>query len=393
MSADAFDPTLPIPGRRPFMQFYTQDYECDARVKSCSPLAELLLLRTIFLMHRCTPYGHLAIDGIAMSARQMAHELRMTPYRLRKLFDELLSKQVLHRADDGVIYCKRMVRDEYRRQVQAVAGKEGAEHGHLGAAYGVLGGRPTKAQVLARKMAPTGLKELEGSYPKPPPSNALAVSDFSSSLEAPAARDEKEIQKAQIQAEQASIQERANAVCHLLRTEFSDVVLKVKPHSRELHELLRQGLQLSEIAPVGLYLREQVRFGGRPKPAAYVYAVAKGWREDDAGYEQAQADLARQSEEFEARGGVIEGGLSEGAVAAPVDPAGPAPVRARRRARGPAKTAPTATVPSTMKGTTTFCDPSTPAPVPAAVKALKARLKRPVKSPVAVEKAEATADA
>lgn len=380
MSDEDFNPNLPIHSAKPGFYFLPADHERDVALNSCSLAAQGLHMRLLCLMHRCRPYGHLAVNGQAMPLKQLAAELHCTRGKTMKLIGELLAAKVLHRDDAGLIFNKRLVRDHYRKQAQIVAGKEGAEFGHMGAEYGVLGGRPTKAQVLARKLAETALAEEAGSYPKPPPSVSVSVLSSPLSSDAPAAGDEKEERKREIAAAQAKVRATADAICKVLR---SFAVPQVKPHAHELHRLVRMGVTAEEVRSACAYLREIETEGAPPKGANYIYATVAGWRADAeakrlAAEQQATADVV-----VDAGGGVIE--------PVPADDVTDVVSRAPKgRSKRRAPPAPGVTVPSTMTGTTTYQDTSVPAPIPDAVKALKAKLRPRAQPSIEGEKAEVT---
>lgn len=77
------------------------------------------------LMHEGLPYGHLTVGGEAVTDLQLARMVGETPARVRKLLRELEAHGVFSRTDSGVMFSRRMVRDEHIRNVRAEAGKLG----------------------------------------------------------------------------------------------------------------------------------------------------------------------------------------------------------------------------------------------------------------------------
>ena len=130
--------------KRPAFQFYPADWRKDLELQSCSIAARGLWHELMCLMHEAEPYGHLTLNGKAMTEKQAATACSVTPRQYRDLFAELQIAGVPGVTDDGVIFSRRMVRDEVVRTARAEGGKAGAEHGQKGAEHGKKGGRPRK---------------------------------------------------------------------------------------------------------------------------------------------------------------------------------------------------------------------------------------------------------
>ena len=128
--------------RRPAFQFYPADWQKDVELQSCSIAARGLWLEMMCVMHQGVPYGHLIANGIAMTDPQAARLCGVDTREYRKLLAELDRAGVPSRTAEGVIYSRRMVRDEATRNRRAAGGQAGAAFGHLGAEHGAKGGRP-----------------------------------------------------------------------------------------------------------------------------------------------------------------------------------------------------------------------------------------------------------
>lgn len=155
--------------KRPAFQFYPADWRKDAALQSCSPAARGLWIEMICLMHECEPYGHLAINGTALSDAQAARMVGFTPKEYRQCAGELEAAGVLSRNAAGVIYSRRMVKDEALRNTRAAGGAAGASHGVKGRDFGGLGGRPKQSTTGDKKppLPPTI---------NPPPSSSASAS-------------------------------------------------------------------------------------------------------------------------------------------------------------------------------------------------------------------------
>lgn len=80
------------------------------------------------LMHEGLPYGHLTVGGEAVTDLQLARMVGETPARVRKLLKELEAHGVFSRTDSGVMFSRRMVRDEHHRNVRAAGGVKSLQH-------------------------------------------------------------------------------------------------------------------------------------------------------------------------------------------------------------------------------------------------------------------------
>ena len=153
--------------KRPSFQFYPADWRKDAALQSCSIAAQGLWINAMCIAHECEPYGHLVVNGKPMDAAKLGRLVGLSEKDCTKLIDELGDAGVVERTAEGVIYSRRMVRDEELRNKRANGGSAGAEHGIKGAAHGSKGGRPKAA---------TGVNKppLE-----PPPSSSSSSSTYS----------------------------------------------------------------------------------------------------------------------------------------------------------------------------------------------------------------------
>lgn len=130
--------------KRPAFQFYPADWRKDAALQSCDVAARGMWLEMMCVMHECVPYGHLTVNGGAMSDAQAARLCGVELREYRRLLAELDRAGVPGRTAEGVIYSRRMVRDEEVRNKRANGGHAGGVFGHLGAEHGSKGGRSHK---------------------------------------------------------------------------------------------------------------------------------------------------------------------------------------------------------------------------------------------------------
>jgi hypothetical protein len=107
------------------MKFYPADWRSDPKLRMCSAGARGIWIDLMTIMHEADPYGHLVINGVNPTNKQLAGLLGETPGQVKKWLAELEQAAVFSRTDDGVIYSRRMVRDNQRSE-------QGREHGKGG---------------------------------------------------------------------------------------------------------------------------------------------------------------------------------------------------------------------------------------------------------------------
>jgi hypothetical protein len=103
----------------PWLQFYPSDWLSDS-VAGCSLAAQGLWLRMLFVAHKSQRYGYLEADGKAIPDEQLARRCGCaSSEEYRSLLAELFSAGVPARTTEGVIYSRRMVRDQQERDSAA----------------------------------------------------------------------------------------------------------------------------------------------------------------------------------------------------------------------------------------------------------------------------------
>lgn len=125
---------------KPYLRFYPVDWRGDAKLKGCSLAARGLWIELIALMHEGTPYGHLVIGTKAPTPVELARLIGVSASMVTKALAELEAHGVAHRTEAGVVFSKRMVRDDERAFIDR-------ENGRLGGNPQVKGGvnPPVKA--------------------------------------------------------------------------------------------------------------------------------------------------------------------------------------------------------------------------------------------------------
>ncbi len=109
--------------------FSPGDWLHDVALNRCSLAAQGLWMKMICIMHQGEPYGHLQVNGVPISMKELATMAGLDPKRgterVQKWVQELDKMGVLSRTKNGIIYSRRMVRDESNRLINKQNGKKG----------------------------------------------------------------------------------------------------------------------------------------------------------------------------------------------------------------------------------------------------------------------------
>ncbi len=111
--------------KRPSFQFYPSDWLRDTALRSCSTGARGLWMDMICFMHEGTPYGHLKVGDKVILPSNLARMVGDSAEVVSDWLLELSQAGVYETTEDGVIYSKRMIRDENLRQIRAAGGSKG----------------------------------------------------------------------------------------------------------------------------------------------------------------------------------------------------------------------------------------------------------------------------
>jgi hypothetical protein len=111
--------------KRPSFQFYPSDWLRDTALRSCSTEARGLWIDMICYMHEGKPYGYLKVNNKVILAENLSRMVGLTLENVKDCLYELHEAGVYEIDSDGSIYSKRMIRDEYLRNIRAEGGKLG----------------------------------------------------------------------------------------------------------------------------------------------------------------------------------------------------------------------------------------------------------------------------
>lgn len=109
----------------PYFPFYTGDWMKDPNLRSVSFSARGLWTDMLCLMHEGDRRGYLTLNGSPLSLQSLARMTGGSTEEVSQILTELINSGVCSCNDHGLIYSRRMVRDEKVRQARAEGGKKG----------------------------------------------------------------------------------------------------------------------------------------------------------------------------------------------------------------------------------------------------------------------------
>ena len=109
----------------PWMKFYPSDWRADPALRLCTRAARGLWIDMLSIMHEAKPRGELRIGQVALDADKLARAIGEPADEVKTDLKELEAAGVFSRRKNGVIYSRRMVRDEEKRRKLRENGKKG----------------------------------------------------------------------------------------------------------------------------------------------------------------------------------------------------------------------------------------------------------------------------
>ena len=107
--------SIEVEMNRPSFQFYPQDWGDDPGLQMCSLEARGLWIEMMRCMHKGEPYGYLQLNGVAVETRRLSLYVRADIETVTRALQELEDNNVFSKTDEGIIFSRRMVRDEEGR--------------------------------------------------------------------------------------------------------------------------------------------------------------------------------------------------------------------------------------------------------------------------------------
>lgn len=111
--------------KQPFLKFFPSDWRSDPALRVCSLAARGLWIEMLAIMHEADPRGSLLISGKAPTPAQLASLVGASLEEVQMMLAELEGAGVFSRKRNGVIYSRRIERDEIKASKNRENGKKG----------------------------------------------------------------------------------------------------------------------------------------------------------------------------------------------------------------------------------------------------------------------------
>ncbi|MFG1257325.1 hypothetical protein V5F79_08350 [Xanthobacter flavus] len=167
----------------PWSKFFWSDWEADHGLRLCSLAAQGLWMRMLCVCARHDPKGYLAINGHPLTVTDIARLAGVAETEAEILMEELGRNGVFSRNRTGVIYSRRMVKDEKRS-------KEGRKWKNLGLSQATENKGEKSAPARGATSGPSphilearSLEEKEICAAEASPSGKAAKSDLAEAWE------------------------------------------------------------------------------------------------------------------------------------------------------------------------------------------------------------------
>ena len=166
--------------KRPSFQFYPGDFFRDPSVRAISFAARGLWTDMLCLMHESDRRGYLQLNGQPVNAEQLARMTGGSTDEVSRLLQELEDSGVFSRSEHGMIYSRRMTRDERKRDLCSQAGRKGGGNPTFkGHPKGVPKGQ-RKGEAKASSSTSSSTEASASDPPNPPRGrSAVSVDDIS----------------------------------------------------------------------------------------------------------------------------------------------------------------------------------------------------------------------
>lgn len=100
----------------PWIKFYPRDWRGDQALRAVSIAARGLWMECLCIMHEAKPYGHLMLNGKPVEGDTLSRMTGVPVDEVSALLAELRQAGVLSVTSKGVVFSRRMVRDNSRRE-------------------------------------------------------------------------------------------------------------------------------------------------------------------------------------------------------------------------------------------------------------------------------------
>ncbi len=126
-----------------YSKFVWKDWKAELALRACGWAARGMWMDMLCLAHEGTPVGYITLNGRVPTLGELASMLGGNAREVGKLLAELEAAGVFSRTDEGVIYCRRMVREA---EADAAAHAAWKAHGSNGGNPAIIRGTVEKTE-------------------------------------------------------------------------------------------------------------------------------------------------------------------------------------------------------------------------------------------------------
>jgi hypothetical protein len=116
---------MQIDKSHPYIKFYGRDWIGDTSLRMCDLDERGLWIDLLCLMMQSEPYGHLAVNGRAMTSKEASRMIGVDEDTYKGILYRLIEKGIPSKTEDGIIYSRRLIREHKRFMEGSKAGKRG----------------------------------------------------------------------------------------------------------------------------------------------------------------------------------------------------------------------------------------------------------------------------
>lgn len=162
----------------PAWQFYVGDWRKDPGVQSLEYEERGVLFEILLIMFESQPRGYLTLNGKPMPSKALANLLGIGEAKCKQIVDTILDYGVLSVVEEsGILFNRRMVRDEEIRQQRAAAGEKGGKSRGK-----VQQDKQTPQQTASKPQAKEEANPKQKGPPSVSVSSSVSSSDHSTGL-------------------------------------------------------------------------------------------------------------------------------------------------------------------------------------------------------------------
>ena len=116
---------MKVDKRHQYIKFYGRDWLGDTMLRMCTPAERGIWIDLLCVMMGGDPYGHLAINGRAMTEEEAAQVIGVAIDTFRGILAGLEEKGITSRNRSGLLFSRRLVREHDKFMVGSKSGKKG----------------------------------------------------------------------------------------------------------------------------------------------------------------------------------------------------------------------------------------------------------------------------